>query len=287
MKCRVLRLARTVLLTSLMAFVPVVLFMLDGHLSACSAADVPVITEEDTFGVLDGEFSLNGLKGLYRWSIEQRWSGGKMIIRDDNTFGVADGEFIVRGFKSGYHQFPFDGNAEIRGRSEEKGRISYLPDQSATVTTAVKFVLANGAFHVMPGEGKIKLEVKNGYLTCADGTAVSVFALWVDVIEGEDRRWAMVKSERYNGMWVPKPLYKPLHFEKNGKLMGAYKDGSIHFGPGQSVTLYSKHELMLPDGTILLPNDNGIYKIEIRDGLPIFVDVKVYERVGDEELFRK
>ncbi|MDQ7837204.1 MAG: hypothetical protein RDU59_01770 [Thermodesulfobacteriota bacterium] len=39
--------------------------------------------------------------------------------------------------------------------------------------------------------------------------------------------------------------------------------------------------------TILLPNDDGIYKIEIRDGLPVFVDVKVYERVGDEELFRK
>jgi hypothetical protein len=69
-----------------------------GFLSIVNAAEIPAISEKNTFGVVDEEFSMNGLLGLYRWNVERNWTGEKNLIREDNTFGIESGEFTVNKF---------------------------------------------------------------------------------------------------------------------------------------------------------------------------------------------
>jgi hypothetical protein len=240
------------------------------------AADVPAVSEPSTFGAIDGEFSLKGLKGLYRWNVIQTWTKGENAIRADDTIGVVNGEFEVRAMyfaNSNGREIGFHNQATIDGTTDEKGAIFYPPGQRASFShemagNHIKYVLMNNAYHVV-GTGpmfEIAVVTKDGYLTCADGTEVSVFAIYAEEISDDpfssDSGFKDIK------------LYEPGKVS-SAYLVGSYRDGRIVLDPDQQATIQSNRKLKLADGTILLPNEDGIYHIEVQGGLPTFVEVTV------------
>jgi hypothetical protein len=271
-------------------FVLLIPCFLHGYIAKAQAAEIQAISEYDILGSVDGEFSMIGFKGLYRWNVQPHWTSGSHAIRKNDTFGVVNGEFSVDSVlvNSNTLKILFDNSAKIRGKSDNDGKIIYLPDQKASFSSALP-IFVNSMLRVVPLNGKINLEVKNGYLTCADGTKAELVGLWIDKQdEKEERMWTKTPSPKYNGMMIPFPLFKPVSFEELPTIVtGTYKNGRISFDPGQRKTIYSKGRILLEDGTILLPNSTGKYTVEIKEGLPTFVDVTIYERKGNEELFKK
>jgi hypothetical protein len=240
------------------------------------AADVPAVTEVDTFGAIDGDFTMKGLKGFYRWNVIQKWTKGENAIRADNTLGVVNGEFGVRAVyiaNSNGTEVVFNDQITINGTSDEKGVIFYPPGQRASFSQDImgnytKYVLMNNAYHVVGKGPEFEIEVvtRDGYLTCADGTEVSFFAIYAEEISNHpysaDSGFKDIK------------IYKP-GTVSSANLVGSYRNGRIVLKPDQKATIWSGRKLRLEDGTVLLPNEDDIYQLEVRDGVPTFVGVTV------------
>jgi hypothetical protein len=240
------------------------------------AADVPAVSEVDTFGAIDGEFTLKGLKGFYRWNVIQKWTQGETAVRADNTHGVVNGEFGVRAVyvaNSNRNEIVFNDQITINGTSDEKGAIFYPPGQTASFSQNImgnytKYVLMNNAYHVVGKGPKFEIEVvtRDGYLTCADGTEVSFFAIYAEEISDD--------PYSTDGGLKDVKLLKP-GTATSASLVGSYQDGRIVLNPEQNATIWSSRKLRLEDGTVLLPNEDDIYHLEVREGVPTFVGVTV------------
>ncbi len=250
--------------------------------------DFAAVVEVNTFGFADGEFSMNNLKGLYSWTVPKHFLEAKFIIRPNNTFGFGNGKFLVngievkneRGFTS---KIFFDDSKNITGFSDPRGWLAYERNQKVSLRSPEKF-LPNPSYSIIPKDGKVFVEEFNTFLTCADGTEVEFFALWLNILP-EKITTRFIISEKYSGMRVPSPIYHSTSFSNNEKLRGIYKNGAIRFEPNQNVSIQSSQKIMLEDGTIILPNESGLYNIIIKDGIPYFNGVKAFLRQSNEEIF--
>jgi hypothetical protein len=250
--------------------------------------DFAAVVDVNTFGFADGEFSMNNLKGLYSWTVPKKFLEGKYIIKSNNTFGIGGGKFLVdgievkneRGFTS---KIPFDDSKNITGFSDLSGWLAYERNQKASLSSSEIF-FPNPSYSIIPKDGKVFVEEFNTFLTCADGTEVEFFALWLNILP-ENITTRFIISEKYSGMRVPSPIYHSTSFSNNEKLRGIYKNGAIRFEPNQKVSIQSSKKIMLEDGTIILPNDNGLYNIIIKNGIPYFNGVKAFLREGNEDIF--
>ena len=249
-----------------------------GSAGLARAADIPAVDHPGTYGVIDGEFGMRGLKGSYRWNVNRQWTKGENAVRADKSLGVVNGEFSVGVMyiaNPNREEIEFHGRATITGTSDEKGALFYPPGQSASFSqnmmgNSIKYVLMNAAYHVVGMGEKFEIEVvtKDGYLTCVDGTPVSVFAIYAEEIS--------------NSPYEPDSGFKDIKLYQPGgynfaNLAGEYHDGRIVLAPDQKGILRSTRKLRLEDGTVLLPNEDGIYHLEVRDGVPTFVGVTVEE----------
>jgi hypothetical protein len=258
--------------------VTVLLALALSQTSPVHAAEIHAVSEVSTFGAIDGEFGLCDLKGLYRWNVIKNWSAGTNATRSDNTFGVVGGEFTAPAMyvaNSRTSEIGFNDRASFKGTTDENGAVSYLPDQNASFSqqmmgNPIKYVLMNNAYHVVGTGERYEIEVvtRNGYLTCADGTEVNFIGIYAEEIS----------NDRYSpdSGFQSLPLYEPGTYTPAG-LSGQYNEGRIVLRSNQKAIIRSTRELRLVDGTILLPGEDGIYDIEIRDGLPTFVNVTVKE----------
>ena len=259
-----------------LVFVLVPLWLTIGPVIPALAADIPAVREPDTFGAIDGEFGLEGLKGHYRWKVIRKWTTGTNAVRADNTFGVVNGKFTVPAMyiaTDTVNELGFHDRAAIDGTTDEKGAIFYPPGQTATfsqqiMSDFIKYVLMNNAYHVVGAGPRFEIGVvtRNGYLTCVDGTEVSLFAIYAEEIS--------------NDPYSADSGFKDLKLYEPGKvtsayLVGSYQDGRIVLDPDQKATIQSTRKLRLENGTVLLPNEDGIYHLEVRNGVPTFVDVTV------------
>jgi hypothetical protein len=240
------------------------------------AADIPAVSEPDTFGVIDGEFGLKSLKGHYRWNVFRKWTAGTNAIRADKTFGVVNGEFNVPAMyvaNSTTNELGFHDRATITGTTDDKGAVFYPPDQQASFSqnmmgNFIKNVLMNNAYHVVGAGPRFEIGVitRDGYLTCANGTEVSLFAIYAEEISND--------PYSNDSGFKDLKLYKP-GTVTTASLGGSYHDGRIVLDPDQTATIQSTRRLRLEDGTVLLPNEDGIYHLEVRNGIPTFVGVTV------------